>query len=64
MIIADKVTILVSMYMFMTIPDTMKPLKSNFNIQVTSKSNMAANMATNRAPEHIRFIHENSNNYI
>jgi hypothetical protein len=54
--IADKVTMLVS--------DTMKPSKINFNIHVTSKSNMAANMAANMAPEHIRFIHKNSNNDI
>ena len=62
--IADKVTILLSMYMFLTMPDTMKPSKRNFNIQVTSKSNMAANMAANMAPEHMRFIHKNVNNDI
>ncbi len=36
------------------------PIKNNLNIQVPSKSNMAANMA----PEHIRFVHKNVNNDI
>jgi hypothetical protein len=62
--IADKVIILVSMYMFLTMPDAMNPSKIILNIQVTSKSNMAANMAANLAPEHIRFIHKNVNNDI
>jgi hypothetical protein len=62
--IADKVTMLVSMYMFLTMPEQMKPSKIIFNIQVTSKSNMAAIMAANMTPEHIRFIHKNSNNDI
>ena len=62
--IADKVTILLSMYMFLTMPDTMKPSKIVFNIQVTSKSNMAAIMAANMTPEHIIYIYKNSNNDI
>jgi hypothetical protein len=62
--ITDKVIMLVSMYMFLTMPDPMNPSKIILNIQVTSKSNMAANMATNMAPEHIRFIHKNVNNDI
>ena len=62
--IADKVTMLVSMYMFLTMPEQMKPSKIIFNIQVTSKSNMAAIMAANMVPEHIRFIPKNSNNDI
>ena len=62
--IADKVIILVSMYMFLTMPDAINPSKIILNIQVTSKSNMAANMAANMAPEHIRFIHKNVNNDI
>ncbi len=62
--IADKVTILLSMYMLLTMPDPMKPSKIVFNIQVTSKSNMAAIMAANMTPEHIRYIYKNSNNDI
>jgi hypothetical protein len=62
--IADKVTMLVSMYMFLTMPEPMMPSKINFNIQVTSKSNMAAIMAANMTPEHIRYIYKNSNNDI
>ncbi len=62
--IADKVIILVSMYMFLTMPDAMNPSKIILNIQVTSKSNMAANMVINMAPEHIRFLHKNVNNDI
>ena len=64
MIIEDKVTMLVSMYMFLAMPDTMKQSKRISNIQVTYKSNMAANMAANMAPAHIRFIQKNSNNDI
>ncbi len=64
MIIEDKVTILVSMYMFLAMPDTMKQSKRISNIQVTYKSNMATNMAANMAPAHIRFIQKNSNNDI
>jgi len=37
--------ILVSRYMFLTMPDPITPLKFVSNIHVTSKSNMAANMA-------------------
>ncbi len=60
--IADKVIMLVSMYMFLTMPDPMNPSKIILNIQVTSKSNMAANMATILAAEHNIWIHENINN--
>jgi hypothetical protein len=49
--IADKVIILVSMSIFFTMPDPMIPSKIILNIQVPSKSNMAANMAANMAPE-------------
>ncbi len=62
--IADKVTILLYMYMFLTMPDTMKPPQIVFNIQVTSKSNMATIMAASMVPEHISFIPKNSNNDI
>jgi len=60
--IADKLTILVSMYMFLTMPDPINPTKRIFNIHVIYKSNMAEHMAANMAPEYIRFIHKISNN--
>jgi hypothetical protein len=62
--IADRVTILVSRYMFLTMPDTMKPSYIISYIQVTCKSNMAANMAADMAPEHNRHIRKNSHNGI
>ena len=49
MYIVDKLTIWVSTYMLLTMPNLMKLSKNVFKIQVTSKSNMAANMATNMA---------------
>ena len=47
MYIVDKLTIWVSTYMFLTMPNLMKLSKNVFKIQVTSKSNMAANIAPN-----------------
>ena len=48
---AARVTILVSMDMFLTMPDTMKPYKLRFNMQETCKSNMATKMAAKMAAE-------------
>jgi hypothetical protein len=62
--IADRVTLLVSRYMFLTMPNTIKPSNSISYIQVTCKSNMAANMAADMAPEHNRHIRKNSRNVI
>jgi hypothetical protein len=62
--IADRVTLLVSRHMFLTMPDTMKPSYRISYIQVTCKSNMTSNMAANMAPEHNRHIRKNSRNGI
>ena len=51
--IEDKLTFLVSTYMFLIMHDQTKASKRILNIQVTYKSNMAANTP----PAYIRFIH-------
>ena len=60
--IEDKGTILVSRCMFLTMPDPITQSNCVSDFQVTSKSNMATNMAANMTTMHNRFTCEKKSN--